>query len=112
MQSSTRAINPVDKTILFRVSKFEGIKQMIAGKGDDLLCNVGDGVDDGWVADPHVTRRNPTASALVYHDLIRSARFCNYVRDWRAFVAISDQMEGKSISVLVHDTFPCILEEG
>lgn len=81
-----------------------------AGSDNDI-GDVGDGLDDAAVADPHVARGHPAAGALVVVDLVRGAGLGDDVGDCGVGgrVTILDEMEGDDAEVLVEDALPLVL---
>lgn len=83
------------------------VRQMVRGKGN-LLGDVGCGIDNGLIPDPHMTGRNPTTSPLILINLIRTPHIRRNVSD-RRLLSIADEMIGCDIEVLVKDALPGVL---
>lgn len=73
----------------------------------NLLGNVGHGVNDRPVADPHVARGNPVASHLIGLDLVRASALGDDNRH-RLRLPVAKQVEGSLAQGLVHDPAPCV----
>lgn len=100
MQSSTREMRPVATSTL-RSYYAEPWRV----RGGNLLGYICYGVNDGYIADPHVTRRNPTTSPLVRFDLVGAPCLRTNMSYWSP-MPISDEMKGSGAEILVVNSFP------
>lgn len=76
--------------------------------GHDDIGDVGRGVNDTLVADPHVRRRHPVAGALVAFNLVWRTGLGDNVSDRSVRDAILNEVEGDDAEIPVEHAAPLI----
>lgn len=79
------------------------------GKGfrGNLLCNVGNGIENATVADPHVTWCDPCSRHFITEDLVWAPHLGHNVCNWGT-MAVPHKMERHDVQVLVQHSLPGI----
>lgn len=77
------------------------------GSGENLLCDVGDGVENAAVANPHVTWCDPCSRHFIAEDLVRAPHLGHNVCNWGP-MAVPHKMERHDVEILVQHSLPGI----
>lgn len=102
MLSSTRVTRPVaTRTLLWLAKEAEG------KPGANLLCHVGDCIDNGLIGDDQMARRYPSTCPFIGLDLVGTPRLGFDVRH-RQTMSIPDEMIRHGAEVLVNRPLPSV----